>query len=1180
LPPNDPALGITGTLTALQAQPPVTAAPNMQPVRGAQAEAADLSRAARSLESVQGNISGQTQAIQSMTMSSQQQATSMKMLVDQLGLKIGDLTRAVSQMSTSMNMSSMTGQAMAGTAQAQPPMMGPPPPPMYSEPGGSMPIGSRVGGAIMTGGRMAMGGIMSGGAMAARGMYRAGGAIGAATESLTSPIFGTPTYGPGQGQIGPQFGADTGIYRSAVMASGVGIHPRMLQRAGSEQIRQASSERFQQRFADAALGLMGGGGQLGLELGADAAGYGIASAAGASLFGSSMAGSMVAGGLMAAPVTLAGGAAIGETMRQSGNIRGYGEQFGRGAHRYMGPGATSGFGSLRKPGMAQRQRFGREANRMAIQDLTFDAEDTREMFAGIQQQDLMRGVSSTDEVVRRFRETKETFKLIGRRLGQGLQEAAGTAATLQDLGFDPTGQRGRAAIFGAGSISGLTPGEGVQKSAQFGQQFAGQGVGREMMGIGAQGMQMSQSAIQRGIMSNVDIAALGGREASGQAMGQMAGNFMQSAMGRSMLMAGGMDAKGLGLQEMMGRAGARASQNINTLIDIELGGEEQMRDFLSDPGAMNEIIKRVQDQSRVFRMGNPDISSKNAMRLALRQFMPNASGAQLTAVVKQIEGRPEAIKQQMRQQMHSLSDEISTTTAENTAIFARAGRKMKQIISPAAEGLVGGVNEASAGMAAGLTNIQRAVTGTEMVNLGRGLDMDTLNELTSRTAGREAPADEKEMIVPSFGNPDMIEAVETKNAEIRKRNKTRGEQRLIGSKDVKVNDRLKARASRMVKSAVADNQSKIGEIKQILDNPNSTPDQKRAAMKDMLDVLSQNTYDVHKGKGGLKMKKAFQEAVERETGYSAHGIMMGRELEATSFGAADEEKRDDAREGIREILTLDDDADAANYATPEVMAYLDAKQNNEDVDIAGQRLIDNEMGGIKTQIDEMIDKDYESNVWGSGDWITDADDRITQLKDLIGKKGEGGLLDLERKGAGAARAQALTRGMAKAMGSVEGMEKYAGVRGKMGSKDTRKNMLALEELRQNLSEKEADKLAAGEETGRFGRVMQVLRNIELDDGLDAGEKDAITKLLPKMDKAQADQLFKDVLDPAGVGLGNVAFLANDVKTQGNLQVLAKHGVLTGGQAAQVLNFAAKTTELAAQVKDITDIVAEMKAKGG
>jgi hypothetical protein len=1179
LPQDDPALGLTGALTTLQNQPPLPAAapagsaPSSQDTGQA---AEELSRAARSLESVQGSVSGQTQAIQQMTMAAQQQQSMINMSMNQLGNQISTLVQSINKLSTSMTMqqSYMPPPAPSMGPMAQPVGMdfGPPPAPAFPQ---ARSMAAGAGGMAMAGARMGF-----------SGLNRFGGAAGGVGAGAALPFFGTPVWAPGQGSVSPRIGGDVGAWGGAAMATGMGITPEMMRYGGANKMQELGSERFQQRFGDAALGLMGGAARLGTGLAADAAGFGLGGAIGGTL------GSFALGGPIGAALAAPAAGAINEVMGQTSAMRGFGDQYARNAFRFM-PQQGMGFGNLRRPGMQQRLQVGQQMNRMGIEDLAYDEKDIGEIFGGMSQQDLMRATRTQDEVVQRIRQGKETIKLIGRRMGQTIQESAGTMGEMQQLGFDPTSMRSRATIFGASSVQGLTPTEAMQRGLATGGQYTAQGLGREMAGMGLVGAQAAQVGIQTGRLSNIDIAAMGGREGAGGAIPSLVGSFLQSGVGKSMLMAGGAGAtQGLNMQQVIGRGGAMANQDINRLIDIELGGEEQARELLQDPRALSEIVRMVSDQARVFKQGRPGVSDRNAMRLALRQYMPNASGAQLTAILKQVEGLPESQTKKAQSMATNLADEMSATTTERVAIVARAKRQLSRWATPTAEALAGGVTGTGVAMGNALTDVYRGVTGMDVQSTGAGMDIGTLTELRGRTSEDRYAYREQEMAMPDVGDvdPETRAAIARENRGIKARNAERARQGNVMSKKTRVNQRTKSTVDKQVRSVLADpaNYKAIEEYKEQIKN--GSPSDKKQAMKGLLDLMSSGTYGKYDASTpvGAQVMRAFNDKIQEELGVDAASILAG-DMGPKAFGRAEKENLKEKREELRGLLDLESTETAALFEREEVADYLAAVGGAEgamDIGEAEKRMLAALPEGEGARVLEIMRENEKQgfDLFGTtfSETASTAKGRARTAAALLkgggGRFGEGAIGLGKKEGAtlrtgvaGGAAAEVLMGLRKKKMGAGA-----SGLIGRLAGGEVAGVTSAMGELEGKLTEADLAELEKGEIAGgkEFAAILREMKNIDGDNKLSGSERDALANMGMKAEKI--DQISKG-MNEGTVNRGDIMTMAMAGVDTAPMAMLMKGGP-EGKQAVLMFQSMQQMSKITDQVMEISKIVKSIKEK--
>jgi hypothetical protein len=1138
-PPFDPVLGLTGTLNAVQTQAPM--APNAVPQDNSASQ--HLERAARSLESVQGNVSGQTQAIQQMSMIAQQQSAMMSMLINQLSMQVAGLSQAIGGMSTAMRM----GPAMTQMAYPMAPTdMG-----GGGGGGGGGGFLRRAGGAAVTGGSAAFG-----------GLYSAGRPFGAFGGGLVSPFFGTPVGAPGPGQIGPQMSQDVGLWRSAVMASGFGIDPRMMRTAGGGQLQQLGRERLQQNVADVGLGLTGGAARVGIGYGAGELGMAIGGRLGLGMVGGGIAG-MALGGALAAPASMA----IDEIMRQSAAQRGYGEQFGRNAFRMLGPQQTSGFGALRRPGMQDRLRFGQAVNRMEIQDLTMTQQDMTEAFAGMSQNDLARGVRNVDEVVQRFRETKETLKLLGRRMGQGIQEAAGTMGALQAIGIDPTGQRGRAAIFGASSILGMTPSEAMQRSmGMAGTQWGAQGgFGAGMLGVGQVSLQAGQSAIQRGALNASQIAALGGREGTGEALQTMVSNFLQSGVGRAMLVAGP-QAMGAGVQETMRMASQRASIDRGRVVDVQMGGQKQTQEYLKDPNrAVADIYAKIRDLSVMYSQNDPTIGRERAMRMALSQFMPGSNDAQLDAILTTMKNLPQAIRDDQRQKAVNLGDELSSVQLQNLALTARAGRFMRGAMTPIAEGLTGAWTGFSEDVGAGVTGIYNAAIGAEEVTVGGRIDPKTLSAMRKR--GGQGDIYAPEALNTNIAVGGTVGASSGLRELGEASNRIRDEQRSIMTEGAVDSSRKRKIRKQITRANDGANYEKIAKLKERI--ATGEPDQKQRAAEELMQIYGGEEYKKAKAdmnskdpdvrKRALETMRTYQEAVGSSLGEDMNTLLLGKSAR-TGLSGVERQRMETEETNITEFLRLGKGANLDAFTMPEMEAYINKLA-------AGEEGIDELVALRKAGAERGIDvapavEQIKLRAFGEGQgYFTGGVRGMKKLQEMVsGKEGKGGFKELRSREQVETQSKVLGEGFAESLraaklgrGDIEARLKKGGMQ---------ERIAAFGELQSTLKDKDIEKLQGT----ALGDILNQLKGIEGD--IDTPEERAIARkaLEGRVRKEEMESALDSVSQPGGVGELMTLMGAGEGPS---MKVLTKRGEgLSGEQALSIAKFMEQTNQLALVVREL------------
>lgn len=656
--------------------------------------AGELARAARSLESVQGNVAGQTMAIQSLSMSTQSAVLNVGAQMNALSSQLASLNSSIARLSGGMAMSSM-----------------PPPPPMMAMGGGGgfqvpnlAPMGAAMGRAGM--------GMMSGLGTIGTGLGYMGG-------SMMAPIMGNVpvTRTP----YGGEMAGNASMYQAAVLASGLGVGRGTMRNMNYDRATQAGRERMGDIFGAGMLATAGGAAHLGAGLMGDFVGsrmiMPMLGYSGGGLAGG-IAGSL-AGGAVMAPVTMA----LQQTMEQTAQINKFGQQYGRNAHR----------AGLGRPGRDDRASFGRTGLDVAISDMTLSAQDVTDITAGMFNNDLTRGVRSTSEANDRLRELSRSVKTMARTLGGSYGEMMQTAGELQSIGMTINPENTRRAVFGAGSVSGMTGQQGMAAGMNLAQPFVGMGLGAQGFGIGLMSANAGQYAVQSGALSGNTLAAVGGREGAQGLMSRATANFLQGPGGMAML-AGGMtggggfgmgNVAGRGMQGILGRGGAMASGN--NLLQLALNPQALMEQAAQEPTAiMSQMASQAMDIGR--QVAPKGASQRDVLKIGLRA-LTGMEGPELDALAKTIEAQPEANRKFMREQASQASSAVTSDIVEQRSITGRLGRGMQRLTQPLA----------------GLGSDIMTRTGNEAEAVGSWLEKKVYGTETVQGMGRATMADVKDL---------------------------------------------------------------------------------------------------------------------------------------------------------------------------------------------------------------------------------------------------------------------------------------------------------------------------------------------------------------------------------------------------------------------------------------------------
>jgi len=632
----DPALGLSGYMAQDRAQ--MNAGP---------AGSSDLARAAKSLESAQGGIAGQTMAISNLSMATQSAVMNVSSQMSALSGQIASLNMAIARLAGGMG----TGMPMTSS---------PPPPPAYAA-------------ASYQGPNMASAASFAGssGMSAVRGMGTFGTGLGFMAGALTAPLAGSVPVS--RTPYGAEMSPGAGMYQSAVLGSGLGIDRQTLRGMHYDRARSAGRERFGDAFSSGMGALGGAAATYGLsEAGAFVGGRMIMPALGYSGSGlvGGIAGSVI-GGAVLAPATMA----LSETMKQTGQIREHGNQFGRNAYA-MGMG---------RPRREERGVYGRAANNLSIEDLTMTSEDVTQVSAGMLSGDLTRGVRNANDAGERLRQLSSSVKQMARALGGSYAEMTQVVGELQAIGVTSSPENTRRAVFGASSVFGMTGKQGMAAGMAGAQPFVGMGLGSQGLGIGFMGANIGQSAIQSGTLDAATVAAVGGREGVNALTSKGLASFLQGPAGMAML-AGGMNAgggfgmgnlSGLGVQGMLGRGGSMASGG--NLLEMAMRPQELQRQAAENPTALLAAAAAMaNDIGR--QVAPPGADAETAFMAGLQAVMPGLQGPELEAMAKMIKESPDANMRQARAMSSEASSQVTSDIMENASLLGRAGRFLKRPI--------------------------------------------------------------------------------------------------------------------------------------------------------------------------------------------------------------------------------------------------------------------------------------------------------------------------------------------------------------------------------------------------------------------------------------------------------------------------------------------------------------------
>lgn len=700
----EPATGVSGALGALQASRPVLGSGGES--GSLSSAASELSQAARGLQSVQGQVAGQTMAIQQMSMSGQQQMQQLGMLMSQLNSNISQLIGAMNAASGAQRMAQMATPAM------------------------SMPSLPAINPMHMAG--AAMGGLGAGALWAGRSAFRGLGAAGGAMAAPFMPgTYAPPMAGQMMGSIN-----NAGAARSIMMGTGL-VGGGSFSSSAAE-IGRLSADRGAFKAGEIMLGAGTGLMGFGANMLGGAMGMGIGGAMGGGL-------GRIAGGFLGGPlIGSALMAPVNQVLDQVGMMRGGGEMMGRNAFR-VGNALTD------RPSFRERGRMGAGMFQDANSDLAFSNSDMQQIFGGAVENDLMRGVSTSQQTRSRMRQLKESVKTIGQTLAMSIQDSMSLMGELQGVGV--TG--GMGGVMGNANVMGLTRQESMAGQMQFMGRFAGTGLqGRGLMSLAATSQGMGQFAMNQGLLSPEKLAAIGGRQGAGQVYGDvmtgmMQGNFGQLAMAARMGAGGGMGNVSRGGFGMMNQAGAGASTS--NLISFAANNGENMREMLNSPHGQARMMSLLSSTADQFK-GLGD--RKDIMKLILKGQGIDSGQASAFLDMDHVG----ALREQMMQQQRALLDMQMNQRSENFSISGRIGRS----INRATMGISGAVTQGVAGVqdtAANMTNdLRNQVLGIREVATSSGdVNVENLRKLRSKPLSRD-----RSDIVNAKVSPELKRAIKSR----------------------------------------------------------------------------------------------------------------------------------------------------------------------------------------------------------------------------------------------------------------------------------------------------------------------------------------------------------------------------------------------------------------------------------
>lgn len=843
----DPALGLSGAMAARD-RPQMTAEPM---------GAGELSRAARSLESVQGNVAGQTMAIQGLSMTTQSAVTNFSAQMNALGSQIASLNSSIARLGGGLSMA------------AAPMTM---PSPAYGG-GAGFPSAPGVGSGFAMSNLAPMAAgfgttAMRGAGAAFGGMQTVGTGIGYMTGAAMAPIFGSA--GATRTSYGAELSPQTGLFSSMMIGSGLGVSNQDMRGMHYSRVREAGAEKFGDKMGGMAQGMVTGG----MKFGADMAGAAFASRvllpalgySGSGIVGG-LAGGIIGSGL-AAPVTMA----IGEVADQASSIKRFGDQYKRNAYR-MG---------TQKAGRSERNAFGSSALSLSIEDLSLTGQDVSDITAGMFSGDLTRGVRDARGASDRLRSLSQSVKEMARTFGGSYAEMTQTASELQALGVTANTQSLRQATLSSAGVFGATASQGLQAGMAGARMFAGMGLGSQGFGIGTASANLANYATQTGAMNANTLAAVGGREGAANVMNQAAANFLRGPAGMALafggLGAGGQfnmaNTSGLGTSDLLARGSQQATRE--NMLRMFVRPQDAQQAMAEDPNALlaAQAGQSIDAARVVYGKYGKDKLSQDEFASVYGQ-MTGLQGPELQAAIDQIRNAPEALKESQKKVMKEASDQMLSGMMERRSATGRMGRYVSRSLQPYGESLaLAGAGVAAASERA-LEDVSDSLWNSKKTALVGKADLDSIRAI-------------QENITAGKGENDFA-AMVNQNKRSRQRTATK-EEKVQGELDL----REKLARDPRAKSKVNELAAKI--------RAESDPETKTELANELLSSLGKFYDDIPMEGPGSEKRSAIQDALTRITGVSIEDALNG--VNQRGSVVTEEQKKQVARDvsGIRDKI--------------------------------------------------------------------------------------------------------------------------------------------------------------------------------------------------------------------------------------------------------------------------------------
>ena len=432
----------------------------------------------------------------------------------------------------------------------------------------------------------------------------------------------------------------------------------------------------------------------------------------------------LAGGALGLAPVFAAEAMVGAIGEDIGHRQQLGNFLEASSFRYAtgaGQDIDSHFGAGFNPQARARITGDMMATARADKSVSFD--DLHSILQSGTEMGMFRGAQDAEDFSQKFKDLTNTVKTVTRTLHQTLEEGMRTIRELKDQGFD-TPEQMRHAVSTAdilGTASGRTAAEMLSVGRQGAEMVRGTGID---MGVGSQMMQRTMSFVdqmhQSGILSEEQVRQAGGAGQLAQSMMGQSINFMQSRVGRGMMMGmtgpGGQFDPGAfnnftgGSMDLMdvARSAMRSTPTSGDYIGQVINREANMRALSEQHGGMGIQMAQLggfmAEGSTIAKMHG--VSSREGVEFAMIQGGLNET--QRAALFGMMENVDQFAATQ--------SQAISVNAREQAGEMVRGYRErpgfLRRNIGGAVGAIAGDVHGASTALGGAITGVGRSIRQT------------------------------------------------------------------------------------------------------------------------------------------------------------------------------------------------------------------------------------------------------------------------------------------------------------------------------------------------------------------------------------------------------------------------------------------------------------------------------------